>query len=207
MSVDSRKIKDQYNSLSKEDLALFKSYHAPARIKKPQKFLVAVIDPIISKGQTGNTILNMPTNRELRGFADKNGYKVRTHLKYQEITRQAALSLLGHSRHKHAKAEDARGQLLQGWIKQSNRFYRLVEDVNKELEWLKDVNGEAAAPVQEAKAEDEPSDNSNGRRSADEWEAMVKEYNENKQMYSLKEFADKHGTTTQTLKKKIEKYG
>lgn len=205
-----------YNSLDKKDRDAFVSFHAPHKISRPQEVLVREIIPN-SSSPNGRTLLSMPSRSELLAgseYVDGNEVKKRrTRLVYKMVTLNQALNFK-----RNATFEDGRGLFVdhlgrvhRDIFKQSGKFYKIVEDLDGELAFVQELlaiespKAPALAKVAKSEVEKQEKDDDDDDDTS-EWEAIVQEYNENPKMWTKREFAAKHGTTTKTLNKYLKKH-
>lgn len=213
------KQRKEYNGLTDEEHRRFTQFHAPFKLKKPNEVLVLEIAPNSARTQ-GRTIRSMPSKHEMlkhEVYYDANGVerKKRLTIRYKTVTNTQIASFL----HKRTFDDqrgifvDHMGKAYNDIFMQGHNFYKIVEDVKQEAEFLKELlQLENPAPLKEAalaKVEKEATNEKpkEDAKDAEYWTAAAKEFNDNPKKWTKKEFAKKHGVSPVTLNKKLEQYG
>lgn len=214
------KQRKEYSELSDEERKRFTQFHAPFKLKKPNEVLVLEIVPNSARAQ-GRTIRTMPSKQDMlkhEVYYDTNNVerKKRLTARYKTVTNTQIASFL----HKRTFDDqrgifvDHTGKAYHDIFMQGHNFYKIVEDVKQEAEFLKELLAlENPAPLKEAalpKVEKESEKAEEPKEDAEEaayWTAAAKEFNDNPKKWTKKEFAKKHGVSPATLNKKLEQYG
>lgn len=190
-------IKNEYNQLESDVKDMFKEFHAPQRLKQNE----ALVRRYIPFYMEHNKTFRLPKGNELLQESAE-GVKVR--LTYITMPVKHVNELVAFTRYEDNRGiyVDELGKAHADIVFQSGKYFKVVKDLEKEIEFLSGIVSKPAISPRalvdnNPEVVEETEDDSNDAE-------LYSDYMENKQKYSKKEYAKLKGISVYKLNQIIK---